>query len=104
MWKEVHLSEDYSVVIDFFPSGLAKILLGVPMDPILNFLERADKELSENVYFCPPPPPPRCTVIELSYDMSPHLKSPVPPKNSCSNPLVNRFCRNLAKNDPIDKN
>ena len=36
-----------------FPKGHAKILLGTPMDPILNFLERADRELSENVYFCP---------------------------------------------------
>ena len=28
-----------------FPEGLTKILLGVPMDPILIFLERADREL-----------------------------------------------------------
>ena len=37
-----------------FPKMLAKILLGVPMDPTLNVLERADGELSENVYFNPP--------------------------------------------------
>ena len=34
-----------------FPKGLAKVLLAIPMDPILNFLERADRELSENIYF-----------------------------------------------------
>ena len=32
-----------------FPEGLAKILLGIPVDPVLNFLERADREPSENV-------------------------------------------------------
>ena len=37
-----------------FPEGLVKISLGIPMDPILNFLERADRELLENVYFYPP--------------------------------------------------
>ena len=46
-------SEDYSVATDF-PKGFAKILLGTPMDRILNFLERADRELSENVYFYSP--------------------------------------------------
>ena len=33
-----------------FPNLLAKILMGIAMDPILNFLERAERELSENVY------------------------------------------------------
>ena len=37
-----------------FPEGLAKILLGITMDPNLHFLKRADRELSENVYFYPP--------------------------------------------------
>ena len=36
-----------------FPKVLSKILLGIPVDPILNFLERADRELSKNVYFYP---------------------------------------------------
>ena len=36
-----------------FPKGLAKILLGIPMDPILKFLQRADRQLSEKVHFCP---------------------------------------------------
>ena len=32
----------------FYSKGLPKILLlGIPMDPIFNFLERADRELSE---------------------------------------------------------
>ena len=30
---------------EIFPKGLAKILLGIPMDPILNFSEGADREL-----------------------------------------------------------
>ena len=34
-----------------FPKELAKILLGIPMDPILSFLERGDRELLVNVYF-----------------------------------------------------
>ena len=34
-----------------FTKGLTKILLGILMDPTLNFLERADRELSENIYF-----------------------------------------------------
>ena len=36
-----------------FPEVLIRSLLGIPMDPILNTSERADKELSENVYFNP---------------------------------------------------
>ena len=36
-----------------FLKGLAKTLLGLPVNLILNFLERADRELSENVYFYP---------------------------------------------------
>ena len=32
-----------------FPKGLAKILLDIPMDPILNILESADRELLETV-------------------------------------------------------
>ena len=36
-----------------FPEGLTKILLGVPMNPIFNFFERADIELSESIYFYP---------------------------------------------------
>ena len=38
-----------------FPKELAKILLGIYiyMDPILDLLERADRELSENVYSPP---------------------------------------------------
>ena len=43
------LCEDYSVTTIFL--WLTKVVLGVPMDPILNFLERGDRELSENVYF-----------------------------------------------------
>ena len=31
------------------PKALSKIVLVIPMDPILNFLERADRELSENI-------------------------------------------------------
>ena len=34
-----------------FPQGLAKILLGIPMDLVLNFLQRADRELSEMYTF-----------------------------------------------------
>ena len=34
-----------------FPDGLVKILLGIPIGPILNFLERTERELSENVSF-----------------------------------------------------
>ena len=37
-----------------FPKGLAKILLGISMDLIVNFLERKDRELLEIVYFYPP--------------------------------------------------
>ena len=44
------VSEDYSVATNF-AEGLPKIL---PVDPILNFLERADKELSKNEYFNAP--------------------------------------------------
>ena len=49
------------------PIGLAKILLGRAMDLILNFLEMAEDQLSQNVYFYLPPPPPlpRRTVFEL---------------------------------------
>ena len=36
-----------------FPEGIARSLLVIFMDPILNFLERAGRELSENVYFYP---------------------------------------------------
>ena len=32
-----------------FPEELAKILLGIPLDPILNFLERADIIAFRNV-------------------------------------------------------
>ena len=38
-----------------FPKGIAKILLGKPMVLIFNFLERTDRELSDNIYFYPPP-------------------------------------------------
>ena len=31
------------------PEGLAKVLLGIPMDPILNFLERADRAFRKYV-------------------------------------------------------
>ena len=34
-----------------FHKRVAKILLGTPVDPILNFSKRADGELSENIYF-----------------------------------------------------
>ena len=37
-----------------FSKGLTKILLGRPIDPILNFLQRANRELSQNIYFLPP--------------------------------------------------
>ena len=33
-----------------FPKELAIILLGIPMDPILNFLERAEKERFQKLY------------------------------------------------------
>ena len=36
-----------------FPKGLTKILLGISVDPILKVLERADRELSENMDFYP---------------------------------------------------
>ena len=36
-----------------FPKKHPKILLGILTDPILNVLERADRELSENVHFYP---------------------------------------------------
>ena len=41
MQKEIHLSEDYSITTN---------LLDIPMDPNLHFLERADREHSENRY------------------------------------------------------
>ena len=37
------------------------------MHPILNLLERADRELSENVYFYPPPPPPVCSFWAMAF-------------------------------------
>ena len=46
------LSEDYSIATNFF-KRLTKVLLGIPMDPILSFLGRAGRELSENTYFYP---------------------------------------------------
>ena len=39
--------------LQIFPKERAKIVRGILIDPILNFLERADRELSENVYFYP---------------------------------------------------
>ena len=35
------------------PERFVTILLGTPMEPILNFLKRTDRELSENEYFYP---------------------------------------------------
>ena len=35
----------------YFLNGLLKFYRGILMDPFFNFLERADKELSENIYF-----------------------------------------------------
>ena len=41
-----------TVLRQIFPKGLAKILLRVPMDPVLNCVERKDRrKLSENIYF-----------------------------------------------------
>ena len=44
--KLITLSEDYRYIS---PKYLAKILLDMPVDPISKFLERADRELSENM-------------------------------------------------------
>ena len=44
------LSEDYFFATNF-TQKLAQILLGIPMDPILNFQEKANRELPENIYF-----------------------------------------------------
>ena len=46
------VEEDTSYVITTPSQKISpKLSLVVPMDPILNFLERTDRDLSENIYF-----------------------------------------------------
>ena len=55
-----------------FPEGINKIWLGIPMDPILNVMDRADRELSENIHFNPF----WCIVFELWIFVLRHVTTP----------------------------
>ena len=54
MQEEIHLSHNTTPSQQVSSIDLANILLGRAMSLILNFLERAEGQLSENVYFYPP--------------------------------------------------
>ena len=62
------------------------MLLGILMDPILNLLERADRELSENVCFCPL----WCIVFELWVFVLRHVATP---QNHLYPPLLKNYLK-----------
>ena len=72
------LSEDYSVTT-ISPKRLTKILLSIPMDPVLNFLERADREQSFQKHILLPP-------LVYSFELWLFVLGHVPTSQNCLYP------------------